>query len=134
MPVKITASVFFSVHGDRKFLRDIVANPIQKHGVTSHLQIHSVQSLKLESSSYYNVEIKLFSRGQSAASDQVPSIHLHLSLLYPKVSPRAPCGNMIHLVCYIHHRPLTETNFWNASEMVNRAIKASFKLILKFTL
>jgi len=131
---KITASIFFSAHGDRQFLRDVGANPIQKRGVTIHLQIHSVQSLKLESSSCNNVEIRLFGRGQPAASDQVPSIHLHLSLLYPKASPRASCGNMIHLVGYIHHRPLTETNFWNACEMVNRAIKASFKLILKFML
>jgi hypothetical protein len=98
VPEKITASICFSAHGDRKFLRDVSANPIQKHVVTSHLQIHSVQSLNLESSSCYNVEIRLFGRGQPAASDHIPSIHLHLSLLYPKVSPRASCGNMIHLV------------------------------------
>lgn len=134
MPEKITASNFFSAHGDRTFLRDVGANPIQKHVVTSHLQIHSVQSLTLESSSCYNVEIRSFGRGQPAASDQIPSIHIHLSLLYPKVSPRASCCNMIHLAGYIHHRPLTETNFWNASEMFNTAINAIFKLILRFLL
>jgi hypothetical protein len=96
VPEKITSSIVFSAHGDRKFLYDVGANPIQKHRVTSHLQIHSVQSLKLESSSCYYVDIRLFGRRRPVASDQVPSVHLHLSLLYPKVSPRASCGNMIH--------------------------------------